>query len=85
MQPLPVGPLIRNCRAGSVFAFQRGGARFGERIQDRIELGADGGGEFACQVPHAVAALLQLQIPAVLLQLVINGCRAVRISSIHHV
>ena len=42
-------------------------------------------GEFACQVPHAVAALLQLHIPAVLLQLVINGFGPVRISSIDHV
>jgi hypothetical protein len=85
MQALPVGPLIRNCCAGSVFVFQRGGAGLGERIQDGVQLGADGGGEFACQVPHAVAALFQLHIAAVLLQLVINGFGAVRIGSIDHV
>jgi hypothetical protein len=66
MQALPAKPLISNldglainlhsCRPGP-----------GQRIQDGMQLGADSGGELAFQLPHAIPALPQLQMPTVLL------------------
>ena len=53
-----------------------------KRVQDRIQLGTDSVGESAGEMPHAVAALLQFQIPAVLLQLIINGLRPVGVGSV---
>ena len=55
-----------------------------ERVQDGVQLGTHSVAEFALQMPHAVPALLEFQISAVLLQLVIDGFRPVRISSIDH-
>jgi hypothetical protein len=53
-----------------------------QRVEDRIQLGADGRSEFALQQPHAIAALFQVQIAAVLLQLVIDWFGSVGIGSI---
>ena len=50
--------------------------------QDGVQLGADGVAEFALQVPHAVAALFQLEMAAVLLQLVIDGFGPVGVGSV---
>ena len=44
----------------------------------------EGVGESACQVPHAIPALLQLHIAAVLLELVINRLRPIRVGGIDH-
>ena len=57
-------------------------AGFGQRVQDRVQLGTDGVGESACEMPHAVPALLELQVAAVLLQLVIDGLRPVGVGGI---
>jgi hypothetical protein len=46
-------------------------------------LGTDGAGEFAVEMPHAVPPLFQFEVAAVLLQLVIDGFRSVRVGSIH--
>ena len=78
VQALHVRPLVGDVDDGAVFIFDRGAAGFRQRVQDRIQLGTDGVGESACEMPHAVAALLQLQIAAVVLQLVIDGLRARR-------
>ena len=61
-----------------------GGAGLVKRIQDGVQLGTHGVGEFAVELPHAVAALFQLQTPPVLLQLVIKGFGSVRIGGIDH-
>ena len=45
-------------------------------------MGTDGVGESACEVPHAVAALLQLQIPPVLLQSIIDRLGTVGVGGI---
>jgi hypothetical protein len=45
-------------------------------------LGTDGVGESACEVPHAVAALLQLQIPPVLLQSIIDRLGTVGVGGV---
>ena len=78
VQPLHRGPLVGDVDDGAVFIFDRGAAGFGQRVQDRVQLGTDGVGESACEMPHAVAALLQFQIAAVLLQLIIDGFAARR-------
>ena len=72
VQPLHLWPLVGDVDDGAVVILDRAAAGCRQRIQDRIQLGTDGVGESACQMPHAVAALLQLQIPAVLLQLIID-------------
>ena len=59
-------------------------AGFGQRIQDRIQLGTKNVGEPALEVPHAVAALLQLHIAPVLLRLVVNRFGPVGIGSVDH-
>ena len=82
VQPLHLRPLIGNVDEGAVFIFDGATAGFRQRVQDRIQLGTDGVGESAGEMPHAVAALLQLQIPAVLLQLIIDGLRPVGVGSI---
>ena len=64
--------------------FDAAGPRFREWVQDRVELGTDGVGESACEMPHAVPALLQFDIAAVLLQLIINGLRPVGVGGIDH-
>jgi hypothetical protein len=51
----------------------------GQRVQDQS--GTDGV-EFALYLPHAVAALLQFQMPAVWFQLIIDRCRPVGIYSV---
>ena len=78
MQPLPVGPFIRYLGGIAVWSSMLRAVP-GQRVQDRVQLGTDRGGESALQGPHAVAALLQLQIAAVLLQLVIDGFGPVRV------
>ena len=55
-----------------------------EWIQDRIELGAENVGEPALEMPHAVAALLQFHIAAVLLGLVVDRFGPVGIGSVDH-
>ncbi len=60
----------------------RAGCR--QRVQDRVQLGTDSVGESACEMPHAVAALLQLHIPPVLLQSIIDRFWAVGVGSSDH-
>jgi len=74
MHALPVGSLVGNLLRHPVDV-EFGSPRLGQGIQDGIQLCADGSAEFALQLPHAVAALLQLQMPTVLLQLIIDGFR----------
>ena len=45
-------------------------------------MGTNGVAESACEMPHAVAALLQFEVAAVLLQLIINGVRPVGVGSV---
>ena len=47
-------------------------------------MGTDSVGESAGEMPHAVAALLQFEIPPVLLQLIIDGLRPVGVGSVDH-
>jgi hypothetical protein len=47
-------------------------------------LGADGVGEFAFQLPHPIAALPQLYMPAVLLQRLINRRRTVGVGRVNY-
>ena len=84
MQPLHLWPLVGDVDDGAVFIFDRGAAGFRQRVQDRVELGTDGVGESACQMPHAVAALLQLQVAPVVLQLIIDGFGPVGVGGIDH-
>jgi hypothetical protein len=78
------GAFIRNLDDGAGFVFESCAAWCGERIQDRVQLSTNRVGEPALQQPHAVAALVEFQIPPVLLQLVIDRFRAVRIGSSHY-
>ncbi len=84
VQPLHVRPLVGDVDDGAVVIFDRGRAGFRQRIQDRVQLGTDSVGESACQMPHAVAALLQLHIAAVVLQLVVDGLWAVGVGRSDH-
>ena len=59
------------------------GVRLARRIQDGVER-TQSVGEFPRQVPHAVAALLQLHMPPVVLLVVVEGFGAVRVGSINH-
>ena len=69
---------------GAVLIFDRRAAGFGQRVQDRVQLGTDGVAESACEMPHAVPPLLEFQISAVLLQLVIDGLRPVGVGGVDH-
>ena len=84
VESLHVRPLVGDVDDGAVLIFDRGAAGFGQRIQDGVELGTDGVGESACQMPHAVPALLQLDIAPVLLQLVVDGFGPVGVGGIDH-
>ena len=84
VQALHVRPLVGNVDDGAVLIFDRRGAGFRQRVQDRVQLGTNGVAESACEMPHAVPPLLQLQIPAVLLQLVIDGLRPVGVGGVDH-
>ena len=84
MQALHLRPLVGNVDDGAVLIFDRRAAGFRQRVQDRVQLGTDSVAESACEMPHAVPPLLQLQIPAVLLQLVINGLRPVGVGGVDH-
>jgi hypothetical protein len=77
VEPLHRRPFIRDLDHGPVWVFDRGAAWCGEWVHDGVELGTDGGGEFAVQLPHAVPPLCQLQMAPVVLQLVIDRFWAV--------
>jgi hypothetical protein len=77
VQALAGGPLVGKLRSGAVFVVDAAGAGFGERVQDRVQLGAEGCGEAAFEVPHAVAALFEFDGAALLLVLVVYGFGAV--------
>jgi hypothetical protein len=64
--------------------FDRGAAGCGQGVEDRGELGTDGVAESACEMPHAVAALVEFEVAAVVLQLVIDGLRPVGVGGIDH-
>ena len=83
MHPLPVMPLIRNL-GGLPINLHRAGAWPSQRIQHRIQLRTDSVGELAFQLPHAVAALPQLQMPPVLLQLIIDQFRTVGVDRVNY-
>ena len=55
--------------------FHGGAAGFAQRVQQGVQLGTHGVAESALQMPHAVAALLEFQVAAVLLPLVVHGVR----------
>jgi hypothetical protein len=84
MQPLPVGPLIWDDGGVCVVVVDAAAARPAQRIQDGVELGTHGAGEFALQPPHAIPPLFEFEIAAVLLKLIIDRLRAVWIGGIHH-
>lgn len=84
VQPLHLGTFIGDLDDVAVFVFDGAAAGCGEWVQDRVQLGTDGVGEPAVQMPPAVPALFQLHIAPVVLQLVIDGFRAVGVGSIHH-
>ena len=83
MEALPVVPLISNLN-GPAINLDAGRPGPGQRIQDGMQLSADGVGEFAFQLPHTIAALPQLQMPAVVLHLLIDRCRAVWVDRSHY-
>ena len=60
------------------------GAGFRQGVQDRVELGTNGVAESTGEMPHAVPPLLQFEIAAVLLQLVIDGLRPVGVGGVDH-
>ena len=84
VESLHGGPLIGQLRGGAVGVVITAAARFGQRLQDRIQLGAQRGGEPASQMPHAVPPLLQLQVTPVLLQSVVDGLGPVEFGGIDH-
>ena len=84
MQSLHLGPLVGNVDDGAVFIFDRAAAGFGQRVQDGVELGTDGVGESAGEMPHAVAALFEFEVAAVLLQLIIDRLRPVGVGGVDH-
>ena len=69
---------------GAVLIFDRAAAGFRQGVQDRIQLGTNGVAESTCEMPHAVPPLLQFEIPAVLLQLIIDGLRPVGVGGVDH-
>jgi hypothetical protein len=71
VQALPVVPLIRKLN-GLAINLDAARPGPGQRVQDGMQLGTDGVGEFAPQLPHPIPALPQLQMPPVLLQLLID-------------
>jgi hypothetical protein len=77
------GAFIRDLDHGPGFVFDRSRAGCGEWVQDGVQLGTDGVAEPALQLPHAVAALCQLQMAPVLLQLVIDRFRPVGVGGSH--
>jgi hypothetical protein len=81
VQALPVVPLIRKLN-GLAINLDAARPGPGDRVQDGVQLGTDGVGEFALQLPHPIPPLPQLQMPAVLLQLLIDWPRAVRVDCI---
>ena len=50
----------------------------------RVELGADGGGEPAFQMPRAVAALFEFEVAPVVLQRVVDGFGAVGVGGVDY-
>ena len=84
VQALHLRPLVGNVDDGAVLIFDRGAAGFRQRVQDRVQLGTDGVGESACEMPHAVPPLLEFEIAAVLLQLIIDRLRPVGVGGIDH-
>ena len=83
MHPLPVTPVIGNLDSLAI-DLHSCGAGPGQRIQHRMQLRADRIGESAVQLPHAIAALPQLHMPPVLLQLIIDRLRTIGVGSVDY-
>ena len=84
VQALHVRPLVGNLDDGAVLVFDAAGPRFREWVQDRVELGTNGVAESTGEMPHAVPPLLEFDISAVLLQLVIDRLRPVGVGGVDH-
>jgi hypothetical protein len=75
-------PAVRNGGGSAVLVFDAAAAGSSKRIHDGFQLRTHRIGEFALQLPHAVAALLQLDAPTVLLQLIIDRFRPIGIGGV---
>ena len=84
VQALHVRPLVGKVDDGAVLIFDRCAAGFRQRVEDRVELGAHGGAESTGEMPHAVPPLLEFEVAAVLLQLVIDRLRPVGVGGVDH-